>query len=114
MRAGAAQAAAERGLPGYAVTLSRSLIEPFLTFSARRDLRQVAYEAWIARGMHPGEHDNRVLIPEILALRAERARLLGYASFAEFRLADTMAGTPAAVQGLLAEVLGAGQAQGPN
>ena len=104
VRAGAAQAAAERGLPGFAVTLSRSLIEPFLTFSARRDLRQVAFEAWIARGRHPGEHDNRVLIPEILALRAERVRLLGYASFAEFRLADTMAGTPDAVQGLLAEV----------
>ncbi len=104
VRAGAAQAAAERGLPGHAVTLSRSLIEPFLTFSARRDLRQLAYQAWVARGMHPGEHDNRVLIPEILALRTERARLLGYASFAEFRLADTMAGTQAAVQALLAEV----------
>ena len=104
VRAGAAQAGAERGLAGHAVTLSRSLIEPFLTFSTRRDLRQAAYEAWIARGMHGGEHDNRVLIPEILALRAERARLLGYGSFAEFRLADTMAGTPEAVQGLLAEV----------
>ncbi len=104
VRAGAAQAAAERGLPGYAITLSRSLIEPFLTFSARRDLRQTAYQAWIARGMHPGEHDNRGLIPEILALRAERAKLLGYPSFAAFRLADTMAGTPEAVQSLLAEV----------
>ncbi len=104
VRAGAAQAAGERGLAGYAITLSRSLIEPFLTFSARRDLRQVAYEAWVARGRHPGAHDNRVLIPEILALRAERARLLGYASFAAFRLADTMAGTPDAVQSLLAEV----------
>ena len=104
VRDGAAQAAAERGLAGYAVTLSRSLIEPFLTFSARRDLRRVAYEAWIGRGSHPGEHDNRVLVPEILALRAERARLLGYASFAEFGLADTMARTPDAVQGLLAEV----------
>ena len=104
VRDGAAQAAAERGLAGHAVTLSRSLIEPFLTFSARRDLRRVAYEAWIARGSYPGEHDNRVLVPEILALRAERARLLGYASFAEFRLADTMAKTLDAVQGLLAEV----------
>jgi peptidyl-dipeptidase Dcp len=102
--AGAAQAAAERGMGGHAITLSRSLIEPFLTFSARRDLRQVAYKAWIARGAHPGEHDNRPLIPEILTLRAERARLLGYASFAEFRLADTMAGTPQAAEALLAEV----------
>ncbi len=104
VRAGAAQAAAERGLPGYAVTLSRSLIEPFLTFSSRRDLRQVAFEAWTARGTHPGEHDNRMLVPEILALRQERAKLLGYDSFAEFRLSDTMAGTAQAVEGLLAEV----------
>ena len=104
VRAGARQAAADRGLPGYAVTLSRSLIEPFLTFSDRRDLRQAAYAAWIARGAQAGPHDNRALIPEILTLRAERARLLGYADFAAFRLADTMAGTQAAAEGLLAEV----------
>ncbi|WP_338664964.1 M3 family metallopeptidase [Pararoseomonas sp. SCSIO 73927] len=104
LRDGMASAAAERNLPGYAVTLSRSLIEPFLTFSARRDLREAAYRAWTARGTHAGEHDNRPLIPEILALRAERAKLLGYATFAEFRLADSMAGTVQAVQGLLAEV----------
>jgi peptidyl-dipeptidase Dcp len=102
--AGAAQAAAERGIAGHAITLSRSLIEPFLTFSDRRDLRQVAYAAWIARGTHPGAHDNRPLIPEILALRQERARLLGYASFADFRLADTMAGSPEAAEALLDEV----------
>jgi peptidyl-dipeptidase Dcp len=104
VRAGARQAAVERGMPGYAVTLSRSLIEPFLTFSDRRDLRQAAHEAWVARGAHAGPRDNRALIPEILALRAERAQLLGYANFAAFRLADTMAGTPEAVEGLLAEV----------
>ena len=100
----AARTAAERGVMGHVVTLSRSLIEPFLTFSARRDLRQVAYQAWIARGMHDGPHDNRPLIPEILGLRRERAQLLGYASYAEYGLADTMAGTPDAVAGLLAEV----------
>ncbi len=104
VRETAQQAAAERGMPGYVVTLSRSLIEPFLTFSDRRDLRQAAYEAWIARGAQPGPHDNRALIPEILALRAERARLLGYPDFAAFRLADTMAGSPGAVEALLAEV----------
>jgi peptidyl-dipeptidase Dcp len=102
--AGAAQAAAERGLSGHAITLSRSLIEPFLTFSSRRDLRQTAYQAWVARGTHDGPHDNRALIPEILALRAERAKLLGYPSFAAFRLADSMAGTPDAAEALLAEV----------
>ena len=100
----AAAAAQERGLDGHVVTLSRSLIEPFLTFSSRRDLRQQAYNAWIARGSHPGEHDNRPLIPEILALRRERANLLGAPDFATFRLADSMAGTPEAVHRLLHEV----------
>ncbi|MCB8882423.1 M3 family metallopeptidase [Acidisoma cellulosilytica] len=104
VRAGAREAAVERGRDFYAITLSRSLIEPFLTFSARRDLRQTAYEAWIARGVHPGAHDNRVLIPEILALRAERAKLLGFSDFAAFRLADSMAGSPASAEALLAEV----------
>jgi peptidyl-dipeptidase Dcp len=104
VRSGARQAATERGLDGYAITLSRSLIEPFLAFSSRRDLRQLAYEAWIARGTHPGTHDNTALIPEILALRAERAALLGYAHFADFKFADSMAGRPEAAAGLLAEV----------
>ncbi|WP_459695870.1 M3 family metallopeptidase [Acidisoma sp. C75] len=104
LRAATAEAAAERGLAGHVVTLARSLVEPFLTFSPRRDLRERAYRAWAGRGMQPGAHDNRPLIPEILALRAERARLLGYASFADFRLADSMAGTPAAAAALLAEV----------
>ncbi|WP_376089948.1 M3 family metallopeptidase [Roseomonas sp. CCTCC AB2023176] len=101
LRDGLAAAAAGRGLDGYLVTLSRSLIEPFLTFSARRDLRHVAYAAWVARGLHPGEHDNRPLIPEILALRRERARLLGYPDFVAFRLADSMAGSVGAVRDLL-------------
>ncbi|MBI0434657.1 M3 family metallopeptidase [Roseomonas sp. KE0001] len=104
LRAGAAEAAAERGLPGHVITLGRALIEPFLTFSPRRDLRRAAYRAWIARGTHPGPQDNRPLIPEILALRAERARLLGAADFATFRLSDSMAGTPEAAEALLAEV----------
>ncbi len=104
VRAGARQAAAERGLGGSVITLSRSLIEPFLTFSTRRDLRARAHAAWVARGTRPGASDNRVLIPEILALRAERAALLGYPDFATFRLVDSMAGTPGAVRGLLEEV----------
>jgi peptidyl-dipeptidase Dcp len=103
--AGARQAALERGLrAGWVITLSRSLIEPFLSFSPRRDLRHIAHAAWTARGSHPGAHDNRPLIPRILALRQERARLLGYATYAEFRLADTMAGSPQAVRGLTDEV----------
>ncbi len=104
-RAAAAQAAAERELPGrYVVTLARSSIEPFLTFSSRRDLRRTAHEAWTARGTHPGDADNTPLIREIMTLRAEQARLLGYENFADYRLDDSMAKTTDAVEGLLLEV----------
>ena len=103
-RQGARHAAAERGVEGYVITLARSSIEPFLTFSRRRDLRRIAYLAWVARGENEGPHDNRKLIPEILALRTERAALLGYASYAEFRLADTMAASQANVERLTDEV----------
>ena len=109
VRAGAAQAAGELGVAGYAITLARSSIEPFLTFSTRRDLRRTAWQAWAARGAHDGPHDNRPLIPEILALRAERARLLGYPDFATYRLADMMAGTPDRVARLTDEVWDAGR-----
>jgi peptidyl-dipeptidase Dcp len=104
-RDAAAQKAAERKLPGrYVITLARSSVEPFLTFSSRRDLRQAAHEAWTARGSHAGEYDNRPLIREILALRAEHARLLGYDSYATYRLADAMAKDTAAVGRLLSQV----------
>ncbi len=100
--AAAAEAATERGRPGkHVITLSRSSIEPFLTFSTRRDLREKAFEAWVKRGEFGGPTDNRALISEMISLRAERARLMGYGSYAEFRLADTMAKTPAAVRELL-------------
>ena len=103
--AAAAEAADERGLPGkHVITLSRSSIEPFLQFSTRRDLREKAFDAWIRRGEFGGETDNRALISEIVSLRAERAGLLGYDSYAHFRLADTMAKTPEAVRALLEEV----------
>jgi peptidyl-dipeptidase Dcp len=92
--AAAREAAAERGLPGHVITLSRSSIEPFLQYSARRDLREKAFRAWIARGEGGGETDNRAVIAEMVELRAERAKLLGYSSFAHYRLDDTMAGTP--------------------
>lgn len=96
-------AGAERGL-GPVVTLNRSLIVPFLQFSPRRALRQRAYEAWVARGVNGGETDNRGIAAEILALRAERAALLGYADFASFKLEPEMAKTPAAVRDLLMRV----------
>ena len=100
--AAAAEAASERGLAGkHVITLSRSLIEPFLEFSTRRDLREQAFAAWAKRGESGGPTDNRALISEMIALRAERARLMGYPSYAHFRLADTMAKTPEAVKKLL-------------
>ena len=105
LRDAAAQAAAERGLPGHhAITLGRSLIEPFLRFSSRRDLREKAFEAWLARGENAGPHDNRPVVAEIIGLRAERAALLGFDTFADFKLDDTMAKTPAAVRELLEQV----------
>jgi peptidyl-dipeptidase Dcp len=100
-----ARAAADRGHPGkHAVTLSRSIIEPFLTFSPRRDLRETAFEAWIRRGENGGATDNRAVVAEMVALRAERAALLGYPSFAHFKLDDTMAKTPDRVRALLEAV----------
>ncbi len=104
--ASARQAAAERGLGDelHVITLSRSLIVPFLTFSKRRDLREQAWRAWVGRGEHAGDHDNREVARQILALRQQQARMHGYTSFADYALADTMAGTQAAVAGLLDEV----------
>ncbi len=105
LRDAMAEAAESRGEAGrFAVTLSRSIIEPFLTFSARRDLREKAYRAFIARGENGGDADNRAIVAETLALRAEKARLLGYKSYAALKLDDTMAKTPAAVMQLLEPV----------
>jgi peptidyl-dipeptidase Dcp len=103
--AAARQAAAERGIDdALVITLSRSHIVPFLSFSERRDLREQAWRAWTARGEHEGDHDNRPVAREILALRNEQARLQGFASYADYALADTMAGRQAAVAALLTQV----------
>ena len=105
VRAAARQAAVDRGVPdAHVITLSRSLIVPFLTFSDRRDLREQAWRAWTSRGEHDGATDNRPVAREILALRNEQARAHGYASYADYALADTMAGTQAAVGQLLQQV----------
>jgi peptidyl-dipeptidase Dcp len=104
-RSAAAATAKERGHEGkYAVTLSRSSIVPFLQFSTRRDLREEAFKAWVARGAGGGTTDNRAIIAALLQLRAEKARLHGFASFAEFGLDNTMAKTPKAVRDLLTAV----------
>ncbi len=88
----------------FAITLSRSSAEPFLQFADDRSLREQVYRAWTSRGDNGGARDNNLLITEMLALRAERANLLGYENFAAFKLADTMAGTPAKARALLEEV----------
>jgi peptidyl-dipeptidase Dcp len=97
--------------PGPVVTLSRSLIVPFLQFSPRRDLREKAFRAWAARGENGGETDNRGIAAETLALREERARLLGYEDFAQFKLETEMAGTPGRVRELLMQVWEPARAQ---
>ena len=102
--ASARAAAEERGHEGHVITLNRSLIVPFLQFSNRRDLREKAYSAWVSRGAMGGDTDNRALVAEILALRAERAQLLGHETFADYKLETEMARNPAAVRDLLMQV----------
>lgn len=97
-------AGVERGVEAPIVTLSRSIIVPFLQFSAQRDLRKKAYQAWAARGAHAGAHDNRSLALEMLVLRQEMAELLGYPDFASFKLETEMAKTPENVLKLLKDV----------
>ena len=97
-------AGVERGVEAPIVTLSRSIIVPFLQFSAQRDLRKKAYQAWAARGAHAGAHDNRSLALEMLVLRQEMAELLGYPDFASFKLETEMAKTPENVLKLLQDV----------
>jgi len=98
-------AADERGMAGKAImTLSRSFVEPFLKTSGRRDLREKVFKAFVARGDNGNGNDNNETIVEILKLREESARLLGFATFAAYRLEDSMAKTPEAVRGLLERV----------
>jgi peptidyl-dipeptidase Dcp len=105
VRDAAAAAAEQRGMKGkHVITLQRSSVEPFLQFSSRRDLREKAFRAWIARGDKDDKTDNKAIIAETMALRTERARLLGYPTFAHYRLDDAMAKTPEAVRGLLEKV----------
>ena len=103
VRSAARSAAAERGLgaDACAITLSPSLAEPFLTFSARRDLREAVWRTRVERGAHDGEYDNRPVAARIIALRQELAALHGYATYADYALADRMAQDTAAVLDLL-------------
>jgi peptidyl-dipeptidase Dcp len=102
---GAKRAASDAGLKGKGlVTLARSSVEGFLTFSSRRDLREQAFKAWIARGANGGDSDNRRIVSEVVALRGEYAQLMGFKTFADFNLEDTMAKKPAAVYDLMSAV----------
>ena len=85
----------------HVITLSRSSVESFLQFSARRDLREEAFKAWVTRGENGGPTDNRAVAAEVVALRAELAQLMGYETYASYALEDTMARTPASARALL-------------
>ena len=104
LKSALAQAAKDRGREGYVMTLGRSMVEPFLTLSPRRDLRETIFKAWVKRGEMGGETDNRAIVAETVKLRVERAKLLGYPTFAAFKLDETMAKTPSAVRTLLERV----------
>lgn len=78
----------------YAVTNTRSSMDPFLTYSTERDLRKTVWTNYYSRGDNGGEHDNNAIIAEILQLRHERVGLLGYDNYAQWRLENRMAGTP--------------------
>jgi peptidyl-dipeptidase Dcp len=94
VREAAAEAARERGRPGFAIANTRSSVEPFLTYADRRDLREKVWWMFVGRGSAGGT-DNHPAIARILALRAERAKLLGFPTHADWRLDDSMAKTPA-------------------
>ena len=95
LRDAAAAAAETKKQPGtWVIMNTRSSIDPFLTYSNRRDLREKAWRMFVNRGDNGGEHDNNAIITEILQLRAERAKLLGYPTHAHWRLENTMAKTP--------------------
>ena len=104
LKSAAAAAAAERGLSGWAILNTRSSVDPFLTFSSRRALREVVWRRFKSRGDNGDANDTNATITRIVALRAERARLLGYASHAHWQMADSMAGHPDAARALLLQV----------
>ena len=111
LAAGVKSAGQAREADGPVLTLSRSLIVPFLQYSPNRALRQKAFEAWSLRGANGGKTDNREIAAEILALREERAKLLGYANFADYKLETEMAKTPDNVRDLLMRVWEPAKAQ---
>lgn len=101
----AAQIAADKGQEGkYAITNTRSSMDPFLTYSTERELRKQVWENYYSRGDNADEYDNNELIAEILRLRRERVELLGYENYARWRLQDRMAKTPENAMNLMMAV----------
>jgi peptidyl-dipeptidase Dcp len=104
-KASAAAAAKEKGLAGkWVIANTRSAMEPFLTYASRRDLREKAFRMWTSRGDNNDAHDNNAIITEILALRVEKASLLGFQTFAHWVTDDQMAKTPDAAMDLMLKV----------
>ena len=105
LRDAAAATAAEKGQKGkWVIANTRSSMEPFLTYSTRRDLREKGWRMWTRRGDNGGEHDNNAVITQILQLRARRAKLLGFPTFAHWQLVNTMARTPENAMQLMMQV----------
>jgi peptidyl-dipeptidase Dcp len=105
VKASAREAAEAKKLKGkWLLTNTRSSMEPFLTYSTRRDLREKGWRMFVSRGDNPGEHDNKPVMTQILALRAEKAKLLGFASHAHWIIDDNMARTPDAAMALSMKV----------
>jgi peptidyl-dipeptidase Dcp len=106
LRDGYAQDAKDKGHPGqWAVSNTRSAMEPFLTYSDRRDLRETVWRTYYSRGDNRDAHDNTVsIIPQILKLRYEKARLMGFSSYAAWKMQDTMAKTPDAAMAQMMQV----------
>jgi peptidyl-dipeptidase Dcp len=104
-REAAAETARERKVDApYAVTTSRSSAEPFLTFADSREMREKLWRLWTTRGDNNDAQDNKAIIAETVKLRTERAHLLGYPTFAHYKLADSMAKTPETARALLEQV----------
>jgi peptidyl-dipeptidase Dcp len=105
VRDAAAAAAETKKQPGtWVISNTRSSVDPFLTYSSNRGLREKAWRMFINRGDNGDEHDNNATITEILQLRAERAKLLGYATHAHWRLENAMAKTPENAMELMMQV----------
>lgn len=101
----AAEEAQAQKKPGkWILTNTRSSIEPFLTYSTNRDLREKAFKMWTSRGDNDNDHNNNKVIPEVLKLRAERSRILGYPTYAHWNLTDKMAKDPAVAMALMMQV----------